>query len=168
MGYIEGVKLCANGHCLSHLLFANDTLIFLKARRSNCQNVVKILDAYCKAFGQEVNLQKSIIYFGANTPKTVWEELCRILRMPNVDDPGRYLGVPALWGCSKDETLGYVKERILRKIQGWKKWWLFQAGRAILIKAVAQAVSSYPMSVFKFPNNLCKEIDAALAKFWWR
>lgn len=30
MGYIEGVKICANGPCLSHLLFADDTLIFLK------------------------------------------------------------------------------------------------------------------------------------------
>ncbi|KAM1650153.1 hypothetical protein ACFXTH_002701 [Malus domestica] len=95
------------------------------------------------------------------------EELYGILGMPQVDDPGRYLGVPALWGHSKKETLGYVKERILRKIQGWKQQFLSQAGREILIKAVAQAVSAYPILVLKFPDKLCKEIDAALAKFWW-
>lgn len=51
MGYIEGIKISANGHCLSHLLFADDMLIFLKAIRNNCQYVVKLLNAYSQASG---------------------------------------------------------------------------------------------------------------------
>lgn len=42
-----------------------------------------------------------------------------------------------------------------------------QVGREILIKAVAQAVPTYPMNGFCLPNRLCKDIDAAVAKFCW-
>lgn len=37
----------------------------------------------------------------------------------------------------------------------------------MLIKAVTQAIPTYPMNVFRLPDRLCREIDAALAKFWW-
>ncbi|CAL9000189.1 unnamed protein product [Prunus brigantina] len=40
-------------------------------------------------------------------------------------------------------------------------------GKEVLIKSVAQAVSSYPMSVFLLPNGFCPEIDNILANFWW-
>lgn len=36
-----------------------------------------------------------------------------------------------------------------------------------MIKAVALAIPTYPMNVFKLPTSLCKVIDALLAKFWW-
>ncbi|KAM1054325.1 hypothetical protein ACFX2I_001689 [Malus domestica] len=45
MGFVEGIRISANGPCLSHLLFADDTLIFMKATRSNYQNIVNLLNA---------------------------------------------------------------------------------------------------------------------------
>lgn len=36
-----------------------------------------------------------------------------------------------------------------------------------MIKAVAQAISSYAMSVFKIPMGLCEDIQRAVARFWW-
>ena len=37
----------------------------------------------------------------------------------------------------------------------------------MLIKAVAQAIPCYVMSVFKIPINLCDDIQKTIAKFWW-
>lgn len=37
----------------------------------------------------------------------------------------------------------------------------------MLIKAVVQVVPTYPMNIFHFPDRLCKDIDGAIAKFWW-
>lgn len=87
--------------------------------------------------------------------------------MPRVDDPGKYLGIPTIWGRSNKDMLDYVKDRIMAKILRWKQQFLSQAGKEILIKAVAQVVSPYPMNVFKLPNNLCQDIDAAIARFSW-
>ena len=78
-------------------------------------------------------------------------ELGRLLGMVVVDNPGTYLGVPALWGRSKKKGLAYVKGRILGKLQGWKQNFLSRAGKEVLIKTVVQAIPSYPMSIYKFP-----------------
>ena len=42
-----------------------------------------------------------------------------------------------------------------------------QAGKEILIKAIAQTIPIYTMSVFKLPNTLCDEITNMVQKFQW-
>ena len=36
-----------------------------------------------------------------------------------------------------------------------------------MIKAVAQSIPVYSMSVFKLPVGLCKDIEVMIRKFWW-
>ncbi|KAI5313939.1 hypothetical protein L3X38_043115 [Prunus dulcis] len=145
----------------------DDTLIFLKATTQNCQNISRLLQAFCAASGQQVSLTKSNVVFSSNTPSYVRASMCAILGMPDVTDAGKYLGLPTSWGRAKKEALVYVKDRILRKVHGWNQHCLSQAGREILIKSVALAIPAYPMNIFKFPTTLCKEIDSVLAGFWW-
>lgn len=163
---IKGVQMNHNGPVISHLFFTDDTLIFLKAEKENCSNLVRILDEYCSASGQKINLHKSNVFFGKNVPTVLVEELTGILGMEKVDDPRVYLGVLAIWGRSKKAGLAYVKGRLLGKIQGWKKSTLLTVGREVLIKAVAQAIPAYPMNLFKFPATFYKELDSMIADFW--
>ena len=44
---------------------------------------------------------------------------------------------------------------------------LSKAGKEILIKAMAQSIPTYTMSVFQIPLKRCDELDALCAKFWW-
>lgn len=55
----------------------------------------------------------------------------------------------------------------MAKIQGWKQQFLSQASRETLIKVVAEVVPAYLMNVFKLPDNVCKDIDATIDRFWW-
>ncbi|CAL9012264.1 unnamed protein product [Prunus brigantina] len=134
-------------------MFADDTLIFLKALVQNSRNLVHLLNPYCNASGQQVNFSKSTLYFSSNTPGNICEEICGVFSMSEVDDPRKYLGLPTIWGRAKCESLLYIKERILLKIQGWKQQLLSQASHEVLIKAVAQAVPQYPMNIFLFPKS---------------
>lgn len=52
-------------------------------------------------------------------------------------------------------------------MQGWKEKLLSKSGKETLIKVVAQAISSYMMSVFYLRNGLVDEIHFLLARFWW-
>ncbi|KAM1383307.1 hypothetical protein PS2_035388 [Malus domestica] len=72
--------------------FADDTLIFLKADKANCNNLSRLLATYCSASGQAVNLQKSCVFFSANTPMDLAADLGSDLGIPVVSHPGSYLG----------------------------------------------------------------------------
>ena len=37
----------------------------------------------------------------------------------------------------------------------------------MLTKAVAQAISTYSMSLFKIPRTVCDGINLVLVKYWW-
>lgn len=44
---------------------------------------------------------------------------------------------------------------------------LSRASKEVLIKAVAQSIPTYIVSVFQLPMKLYDELDALCAKFWW-
>ncbi|KAM1146084.1 hypothetical protein PS2_037782 [Malus domestica] len=156
-----------SGPVISHLFFADDTLIFLRADENNCRHLSDLLATYCEASGQNVNLLKSSIFFGANVSASLSAHMGSILGMAVVCNLGTYLGVLAIWGRSKKRGLSYVKRQILEKMQGWKQSSLSRAGKEVLIKAVVQAIPAYPMSIFKFPAIVCQELDSLVADFWW-
>lgn len=60
----------------------------------------------------------------------------------------KYLGLPVYMGRSNKKTFEYLKERVWRRIQGWKEELLAKAGKGVLIKAVAQATPSSAISCF--------------------
>lgn len=152
---------------VSHLFFADDSLFFLQATLQNCEHLSDLLHTYCVASGQLINVEKSSIFFSPNTLPEIVSLISFVLRIPVSTDPGKYLGLPTVWGRSKRAALGYIKEAVLKKVNGWKQATLSPAGKEVLLKSVATAIPAYPMSVFKFPRTLCTEINSILANFWW-
>ena len=66
-GEIEGVKVYREAPTISHLLFADDSLILMHAGRKNADCLADILHRYCVNLGQKVCEAKSSIYFSNNT-----------------------------------------------------------------------------------------------------
>ena len=48
---IEGVRVCRNAPSVSHLLFADDSLILMKANLTNATSLRQVLDQYCASSG---------------------------------------------------------------------------------------------------------------------
>lgn len=71
-------------------------------------------------------------------------------------------------GRNKRKSLNYIKERVWRKLQGWKEKILSQAEKEVLLKAVVQAIPTFAMACFKLPIEFCKDIEIMIQKFWWR
>ena len=53
---------------MSHLLFADDTLLFFKAEEEQARNVKQVLHAYERATGQIINPAKCSALFGDACP----------------------------------------------------------------------------------------------------
>jgi hypothetical protein len=49
--HLEGIKVAATTPAVNHLLFADDSLLFVKASVEEAKEVSDLLDAYCNASG---------------------------------------------------------------------------------------------------------------------
>ncbi|XP_075668611.1 uncharacterized protein LOC142638468 [Castanea sativa] len=140
---------------------------FCKANWVEGKIIAEILQTYARASRQSINLEKSSAYFSSNTPERQKDHILEILRIKEVDRFVNYLGLPTLIGRAKYNTFSYLKDRIWKKLQGWKGMLLSRVSKEILIKAMAQSIPTYTMSVFQITLKLCNELDALCAKFWW-
>ena len=70
-------------------------------------------------------------------------------------------------GKSKVGTFKEIQEHIANRVMGWKEKHISKVGREVFIKIVAQAISTYSMSLFKIPRIVCDGINSILAKYWW-
>lgn len=66
-GDIRGVSLCQNGPKLTHLLFVDESLIFYRAKESECQTLLDIIVKYEHASGQQINRTKTTLFFSKST-----------------------------------------------------------------------------------------------------
>ncbi|CAL1384739.1 unnamed protein product [Linum trigynum] len=64
-------------------------------------------------------------------------------------------------------TFRYLEEKLLERLQGWKRRTLSWAAKEVLIKSVALALPLHVMSCFKLPLSLCRLLDKHVARFWW-
>ena len=152
---------------VTHLFFANDSLLFCKASIQECQKLMAILDLYEATSGQKINEDKSSISFSQNTPSDLKAEVLEVIGPMKDSKHYKYLGLPSIICRSKTNVFAEVKERVARKLSGWKEKLLSIGGREILIKAIAQAIPTYTMSCFLLPKSLCDEIEGMMRKFWW-
>lgn len=164
---MHGIRVCSGAPPSSHLLFADDSFLFLRATEREAEVMKNILHTYELAFGQAINLAKYEILFSKNVHADQCQILSTLLGVQERTGRGMYLGLPSLIGRNKKETFTYVKDRIWKRINSWKGKTLSMAGREILLKSVAQAIPSYCMSMYLIPESLGEEIQCMLNSFWW-
>jgi hypothetical protein len=164
---IHGIKIAPRAPEITHLLFADDSLLFCRANEEETHQIKAIITSYQQVSGQLVNYSKSEIIFSKKVQPTSKNAILNILPMPMVDHFNKYLGLPTHIGRSKNQVFNYIKDRVWKKLKGWKEKNLSFAGRGTLIKAVAQAIPTYLMSCFLLPKGMCNQLDSMISRFWW-
>jgi hypothetical protein len=164
---IHGIKIAHGAPEVSHLLFADDSLLFCRANNQEATEVKNIIMNYQEASGQLVNMNKSEIIFSKHAPQSTKEVIGQILPMQQVNQFSRYLGMPTHVGRSKKQAFNYIQDCVWKKLKGWKARHLSFAGRSTLIKVVAQAIPTYVMSCFLLRKELCSHMESMICKFWW-
>lgn len=164
---LNGIKVDESAPTVNHLLFADDGLLFFRATRESAREIKEVLQLYCQASGQMVNMDKSSIFFAKGCNQSLRDAIKMELKVHNESLSQKYLGLPSDVGASANGSFKYLKDRVWEKVQGWMEKCLSTGGKEVLIKSVAQAVPTYSMSCFWLPCGLCQYIDGLLRKFWW-
>lgn len=167
-GLIHGCRICSQAPEITHLLYADDSFLFFKANTVEANKIKEVLHSYEIFSGQAVNYQKSAIFFSSNVRRDKQAEIRNLLGVFNSIENSKYLGLPSLIGRSKKLVFRYLKDKIWQKIQGWNAKILSRAGKAVLLRSVAQTIPSYTMSCFLIPKTLCQEIKRMMNAFWWK
>ncbi|XP_030483545.2 uncharacterized protein LOC115700123 [Cannabis sativa] len=121
-----------------------------------------------QASGQKVNRSKSSIFFSPNTDALTRSQVCYILHMIEALEGSMYPGLPNIIGRNKNVVLGFIKNKIIARINSWDVEFLSCAGKEILLKTVIQSLPPYAMSVFLLPLCTCTEIEKLMATFGGR
>ena len=97
---------------VSHLLFMDGNLLFFKANRESAVVVKDILQLYCDASGQQINVQKSSIHFAKKYQQNIREEIKLVLNVQNECLSEKYLGMPSDVGSATNGAFKFLKDMI--------------------------------------------------------
>uniref|UniRef100_A0A2N9G3M9 CCHC-type domain-containing protein n=1 Tax=Fagus sylvatica TaxID=28930 RepID=A0A2N9G3M9_FAGSY len=93
---IQGVKVARAAPAISHLFFADDSILFCQATREACTTIQEILDTYEVASGQQINREKTNVFFSKNTKPEQRDILKNQLGVQEIRQHEKYLGLPSL------------------------------------------------------------------------
>ncbi|KAL5752203.1 hypothetical protein ACOSP7_022384 [Xanthoceras sorbifolium] len=145
---ISGFRCSRYSPSISHLLFADDSLLFLQASTSECHNVDKILVDYSLASGQVINFENSAMCCSKQVSKLEAHQLAYILGVQLVGCHKKYLGLPSFTGKNKSKLFNSIKSRVWDKLKGWNCKLFSASGREVLLKAAIQSIPAYSMNLF--------------------
>ncbi|CAM8993520.1 unnamed protein product [Rhodiola kirilowii] len=156
---------CA-GISLSHLMFADDIIIFSKADLGSFMKIKEALSLFHSWSGLEVNGSKSTIYFGGcgDEDQAVFSMAVGI---NSGQLPFSYLGVLLDDRSLRRSAYDGIVEKMTAKIKSWTNRCLSYAGRLVLVKHVLSSICSYWMRVLLFPKFVLKKVSAICRSFLW-
>lgn len=152
---------------ISHLLFADDCIVFSEASERGAVRLQEILNTCSRGSGQLVNKDKSAVFFSKNCEDETNEEVRSILQINTEALAEKYLGLPTALGRATKEAFEYMPTRIRNLVGAWSGREASCAGREVLLKSVAQAVPTYPMSCFLIPKDTSRKMKSVISNNWW-
>lgn len=119
-GDFAGLRI--NRYCptITHLFFADDSLLFFRAKVEEAEVIKSILLLYKNAFGQLVNFSKSVLVCSQNSLLNIVNTICGILNVEVHESLGNYLGLPSKNNKNKALFFEDIKNKVWKTVQGWK------------------------------------------------
>lgn len=165
-GKLDLIKGSRN-HCVpSHTLYADDIMVFCKAKAASIQALKDLFQRYAAVSGQMVNPAKSTMYAGSISNSRI-SQIADQTGFNIGSLPFNYLGVPIFKGKPKARFLLPIADKIKSKLGAWKASLLSIAGRVQLVKSVIQGMLIHSIAVYNWPISLLKDLEKWIRNFIW-
>ncbi|KAL9659585.1 hypothetical protein QQ045_024392 [Rhodiola kirilowii] len=136
---------------VTHLLFADDLLIFTNGSKNSIRNLTEIISNFCLVSGQRLNSDKSFIFFPADFPVLRKLEVLRHTGFKEGCLPVTYLGAPLYRGRARIDMFSSLVNKVEDRISGWMKSFLSMGDRVTLVNSVLNSIGIHTMMVLPVP-----------------
>lgn len=165
MGYIEGFSMGSGRVTISHLQFADDTMIFCDADMRQVAYLRCVLTCFEAVSGLKINLAKSELFQvgeDCDVESLAWILGCKIGSLP-----ANYLGLPSGASYKSKAIWEPVIEKFASRLDSWKTPLLSKGSWLTLIKAMLGAMPNYFLSLLTIPTSVANRMNLMFRRFLW-
>ena len=148
---------------VSHLQFADDTLLVGFKSWANVRAMQAVLLLFEAMAGLKVNFHKSMLV-GVNIANFWLGEAASILNCKVGKTHFVYLGLSIGGDPRRIAFWDPILHTINSRLSGWKSHFLSFGGRLILLKFVLTSLHVYALSFFKAPQGIISSIESIFKK----
>lgn len=153
--------------CPTHLLFADDIILFLSAKRHMIMRVLGLLADYSASSGQRLNPTKCNFFLPRKAASSRIRVIHSVTQFERGAFPFIYLGVPVGPGKRQARHFQHIIDRITERTNRWQSKIFSEAGRLVLIKHVLSSIYIHILSATSILAICIKKIEVILANFFW-
>lgn len=163
---LAGVPVCNGGSRLTHLLYADDILIFSGTSGAEVSSVNSLIQDYCSWTGQRVNQGKSAVLFSKLIPNWKKNRLARNLGFRKVEEI-EYLGTKLAMRKLNKADFAPLIQKTRNSVMAWGNRHLSLAGRVTLINSSLIPSIMYAMVHSLIPKSVLEEVEKICRSFLW-
>ena len=150
---------------ISHLMFADDVMVFFDGTSNSLHGITECLDDFASWSGLHMNNTKTELF----TAGLDQSESAAIASygFPSGQFPIRYLGLPLMSRKLKISEYSPLMIKISNRLQSWSAKLLSFAGRLQLLRTVIFGIVTFWISAFILPKGCIKSIEGLCSRFLW-
>ncbi|GFZ13080.1 GATA transcription factor 15 [Actinidia rufa] len=167
LGRLSGFKVGEGSQevTVSHLMFADDTLILCKEDSREMACLRDILLCFQAVSSLNLIWRKASQVGDDSNLRNFFETLgckCNSGSLPT-----SYLGLPLGSHFKSKDIWGAMVDRFEKRLVAWKRQYLSKGGKLTLIKSTLSCMPTYFLSLFTIPKSMASRLEKLMRDFLW-
>ena len=112
------IRITRGGISISHLLFADNVLLFTEAKPSQMRIIMGVLQEFEELSGLRVSVEKSKVMVSKGVTRSTKEQILAVSSIPLTANLGKYLGFPLFHRRVNREDFNFLIDKLKANLSG--------------------------------------------------